>query len=207
MADLTNIATNTAAGAAAGPVGIVAGFLGSIVPTLGSQYTKDTFVQRFVAAQQSGDDTTAGKLVDQAIFHAYAGFYTGSGGNVPYAAATDATTWKGLLAACYQQANTKWRNYITLRLGGAPAQYDLIGTIVAQPQSLTGVAPNATPVTAANPIGKAISDFLGLGQTAQQAAATGGQAAGSAIGKGIITAALIVAAVVVLIVLLRLARR
>jgi hypothetical protein len=206
MADLLSIGTSTIAGAAAGPVGLVAGFLGSIVPSLGSKYTKDTFVQRFVAAQTSGDDTTAGKLIDQAVFHAYAGFYTGST-NVPYAAAADATTWKGLLAACYQQGSTKWRNYITLRLAGTPAQYDLIGTIVAQPESISGVMPNANPVTAPNPIGKAISDFLGLGQTANQAAATGGQAAGSAIGKGIVTAALIVAAVVVLIVLVRLARK
>jgi hypothetical protein len=195
------------AASATGPVGVVADFIGSIVPQLGSKYTKDTFVQRFVTAQTSGDDTTAGKLLDQAVFHSYPGYYTGSGGNVPYAAAPDATTWKGLLAACYQQASAKWRNYVELRLSGGPAQYDLIGTIVQTTQSLSGVAPNATPTASANPIGKAISDFLGLGQTAQQAAVAGGQQAGSAISKGIVTAALIVAAVVVLIVLLRLARK
>lgn len=196
MADLLSIGQSTAAGAAAGPVGVIAGFIGSIVPQLGSKYTKDTFVQRFNAAQTSGDDTTAGKLIDQAVYHGW--IQTGI---------TDATTWRGLLAACYQQATPKWRNYITLRLGGGPAQYDLIGSTVPQAESLAGVAPNATPNVAPNPIGKAISDFLGLGQTANQAAATGGQAAGTAIGKGIVTAALIVGAVVVLVILLRLARR
>ena len=204
MADLLSIGSSTAAGAAGGPVGVIAGFIGSIVPTLGSKYTTDTFVQRFNTAQTAGDDTTAGKLVDQAVFHSYAGSYaTGQA----YAAAPNASLWQGLLAAIYQLATPKWRNYITLRLGGGPAQYDLIGTTVKQTESLTGVTPNANPTAAANPIGKAISDFLGLGQTAQQAATAGGQAAGSAIGKGIVTAALIVAAIVVVIVLLRLARR
>jgi hypothetical protein len=191
---LSSTVQSTATGATAGPVGALAGFIGSILPSLGSKYTKATFVQRFVAAMQAGDDRTAGMLVDQAVYH---GWIQG---------VADAATWQGLLASCYSQANAKWKNYIELRLSGAPAQYDLVGSVVAQPTSIGGITPNASPTTS-NPIGTAISNFLGLPQTANQAAQAGGQAAGSAISKGIITAALIVGAVVLVVVLVRVLRK
>lgn len=188
---LLSTAETTATGAATGgPVGALAGFIGSIVPTLGSKYTKATHVTRCVAAMQSGDDQTAGTLIDQAIYHGW--IQTG----IP-----DATDWRGITASIYQQATPKWKNYIELVLSGAPMQYANVGATVPSPTSISGVKPGVTTPTSG--IGQAISDFLGLPQTAQQAAVSGGQAAGSAVAKGIVVAALVIGAIVLLVVLLR----
>ena len=189
---LLSTAETTAGGAATGgPVGALAGFLGSILPSLGPKYTKATHVTRAVAAMQSGDDQTAGTLIDQAIYHGW--IQTG----IP-----DATDWRGITASIYQQATPKWKNYIELVLSGAPMQYANVGATVSSPTTIGTVKPGITTPTSGG-IGQAISEFLGLPQTAQQAAVSGGQAAGSAVAKGIVVAALVIGAIVLVVVLLR----
>jgi hypothetical protein len=191
MSIFSTVETTAGGAATGGPVGALAGFIGSILPSIGSKYTKSTHVTRCVAAMQSGDDQTAGTLIDQAIYHGW--IQTG----IP-----DATDWRGITATIYQQATPKWRNYIELVLNGAPLQYANVGATVPNPTSISGIPPGIT-TPGGSSIGQAISDFLGLGQTAQQAAVSGGQAAGSAIGRGIVVAAVIVGVVVVLVLLLR----
>lgn len=170
-----------------GPVGTVAGFLGGLVPSIGSKFTKDTFVQRFVQAQGAGDETMAGRLIDQAVYH---GWIQG----VP-----DAAVWQGLLATVYTQATPKWRAYIESRLGGAALQYDFAGQVVKGTATLQGVTPIAAPET----LGQQIARFLGIPQTATAAAKEGGREVAS----GIVKAALVVGVIIGAILLIRVVRR
>lgn len=189
LTDIQGLLT-TGGTATAGPIGTVAGtIVGGFLGGIGSKYTKATFVERFVGAANSGDDATAGALVDQAVYH---GWIQG---------VSDAGTWQGLLAACYDRAPTKWRTYIELRLSGAPAQYDFIGTTVPSPVSLKGVAPTTAP---AKTIGEVVLDWFGVGPTAQQQLAQqAGASAGHEVARAIVLVVVVVAVGFVLFKLLR----
>jgi hypothetical protein len=177
------------------PVSIVTGLVGSILPSVGSKYTKATFVTRFMEAAQSGSNT-AGQLADQAVYHSF--IQTGI---------SDADVWRGLLSTIYEQGPQKWRSYIESVLAGAPLQYDYIGQRVPNPVQL----PSGTVTTAAAPktIGEQLLDFLGVGsKTQEQLATTAGQQAGQQIGAQLSKVLLGVGlVVVVLFVIVKLLKR
>jgi hypothetical protein len=113
---------------------------------IGSKYTSATHVKRFQAAAAKGDDVTAGKLIDQAFFHAYV--QTGI---------KDADMWRGILAAIESSAPSKWQGYISnLMVGATATQYDFKGSrvagVLAPTPSLLPVPPGTvTPILVAEP--------------------------------------------------------